>query len=93
MRFSVADAADLRGEGEYGQVIANPPYGERLMEKQEAEALYRVLGRTVKQLPPKWRTYILSSHEDFERFFGQRAKKKRKLYNGMIQCNLYQYGG
>ena len=108
VRFEVADAAafpygasaengsreaDLTAGSEYGQVVTNPPYGERLLEKKEAEDLYRVFGRTVTRLPPKWRLYVLSSHTDFERFFGRRAQKKRKLYNGMIRCDLYQYGG
>ena len=72
--------------------MTNPPYGERLLEKQEAEALYRVFGRAVRDLPPKWRVLVLSSHTEFERAFGRPADKKRKLYNGMLKCDAFQYG-
>ena len=91
VRFDTADAAALRCQGEYGQVVTNPPYGERLLEKEEAEALYRAFGEAYRQIPPKWRVLVLSSHPEFERFFGRRADKKRKLYNGMIKCDLYQF--
>ena len=91
VRFDVADAAALRCQGEYGQVVTNPPYGERLLEKAEAEALYRAFGEAYRRIPPKWRVLVLSSHPEFERFFGRKADKKRKLYNGMIQCGLYQF--
>ena len=86
-----ADAAVLRCCGEYGQIVTNPPYGERLLEQQEAEELYRMFGTVYRSVPPKWRTLVLTSHPDFEKFFGRKADKKRKLYNGMIKCNLYQF--
>ena len=73
-----------------GTVICNPPYGERLMEKNQVEALYRDMGRCFSTLDP-WQIYIITSHEGFERFYGRRADKTRRLYNGMIPCNLYQY--
>lgn len=92
VRFEVADAADFHGEGKYGQVVTNPPYGERLMEKSEAEELYRVFGAACRNLPPDWRVLVLSSHTEFERAFGRKADKKRKLYNGMIKCDLFMYG-
>ena len=91
VRFEVADAAALRCTGEYGQVVTNPPYGERLLEQQEAEALYKVFGTTYRSIPPKWRVLVLTSHPEFEKFFGRKADKKRKLYNGMIKCDLYQF--
>ncbi|MGN1133642.1 MAG: class I SAM-dependent RNA methyltransferase [Oscillospiraceae bacterium] len=70
--------------------ICNPPYGERLLEIKEAEELYRRMGQ---RLCPSHTNpcYIISPHEDFEDFFGAKANKKRKLYNGMIKCNLYMY--
>lgn len=70
--------------------ICNPPYGERLLEIREAEELYRRLG---ERLCPdaKNPAVIISPDEDFEKFFGKKADKKRKLYNGMIKCNLYMY--
>ncbi len=92
IRFEVADMKDFRRDSEYGQLVTNPPYGERLLEKQEAEELYRQLGQVWKNLPPKWRTLVLSSHTEFERTFGRTADKKRKLYNGMIKCDLFMYG-
>ncbi len=71
-------------------VICNPPYGERLLEIRQAEELYRTMGEVLcpsKENP----CYIISPHEEFEKFFGKRADKMRKLYNGMIKCNLYMY--
>ena len=92
IRFEVADAAKFRRDSQYGQLVTNPPYGERLLERQEAEELYRMLGKVWKRLPEGWRTLVLSSHTEFERAFGQPADKKRKLYNGMIKCDVFMYG-
>lgn len=92
IRFEVADAAKFRRDSQYGQLVTNPPYGERLLERQEAEELYRMLGRVWKTLPEGWRTLVLSSHTEFERAFGRPADKKRKLYNGMIKCDVFMYG-
>ncbi len=89
VRIERADAANLRCVGEYGQVVTNPPYGERLLEKQEAEALYRAFGKVYREIPEKWRVLVLTSHPEFEKFFGRKAEKKRKLYNGMLKCDLY----
>ena len=70
--------------------ICNPPYGERLLQIREAEELYKKLGE--KLCPSRENPcYIISPHEEFEKFFGKKADKKRKLYNGMIKCNLYMY--
>ena len=92
IRFEVADMRDFRRDSTYGQLVTNPPYGERLMEKREAEDLYRELGQVWRRLPEGWRTLVLSSHTEFERSFGRPAVKKRKLYNGMIKCDLFMYG-
>ena len=91
VRFEVADARKFARTAEYGRVVTNPPYGERLMEKQEAEDLYRDFGQAVRALPSGWRVSVLSSHTEFERTFGRTADKRRKLYNGMIKCDLFQY--
>ena len=91
VRFERADMRTLRCQGEYGQIVTNPPYGERLGEKEEAEALYRAFGQVYRSVPPKWRVLVLTSHPEFERFFGRRADKKRKVYNGMLKCELYQF--
>lgn len=92
VRFEVSDAMRFCRESPYGRVVTNPPYGERLMERREAEELYRGFGRAVKALPPGWKVSVLSSHTEFERTFGRQADKKRKLYNGMLKCDLFQYG-
>ncbi len=71
-------------------VICNPPYGERLLELREAENIYRSMGKVLGKGSAK-PTYVISPHEQFEDFFGVKAKKRRKLYNGMIKCQLYMY--
>ena len=90
IHFSVADAAAFSRSTEAGVLVTNPPYGERLMEKAEAEKLYRAFGAAFFKTSG-WKAYILSSHTEFERTFGRPADKKRKLYNGMIKCELYMY--
>ena len=92
VRFEVADAAQFHRDSTYGQLVTNPPYGERLLERQEAEQLYRAFGKAWRTLPAGWRTLVLSSHTEFERCFGKPADKKRKLYNGMIKCDVFMYG-
>ncbi len=91
VRFDVADATRFHRSESYGRVVTNPPYGERIMEKKEAEGLYTAFGQAVRGLPSGWRVSVLSSHTEFERTFGRTADKKRKLYNGMIKCDLFQY--
>lgn len=91
VRFEVADAAKFHRDAPFGRVVTNPPYGERIMEKREAEDLYRAFGAAVRTLPPGWKVSVLSSHTEFERTFGKTADKRRKLYNGMIKCDLFQY--
>ena len=90
VRFETADARSFSRQTERGILVTNPPYGERLGEKTEAEALYRAFGEAWRGLE-NWQLYLLSSHTDFERCFGSRADKKRKLYNGMIKCDLFMY--
>lgn len=71
-------------------LFCNPPYGERLLDIRAAEELYRKMGQVIS--PSKDNPcYIISPHEEFEKFFGKKADKKRKLYNGMIKCDLYMY--
>lgn len=90
VRFEVADARDFSRETERGVIVTNPPYGERLMEKEQAEALYRSFGAAYRGVE-NWQLYLLSSHTEFERCFGAQADKKRKLYNGMIKCDLFMF--
>ena len=86
IRVGVADAVEPCGFD--GVIVTNPPYGERLLDHEEAAKLYAAYGKAVN---PRARLYVISADEDFERHFGRRAAKKRKLYNGMIRCNLYMY--
>ena len=88
--FSAADARTAPPPAERGVIVCNPPYGERMLEREEARALYRELGRATEPLTG-WKRFVICSDGDFERFFGRTADKKRKLYNGMLQCNLYMY--
>ena len=71
-------------------VICNPPYGERLLEIKEAEQLYRTMGKVFPADPDK-KYYVISPHEEFEHIFGRTADRRRKLYNGMIKCQLFMY--
>lgn len=88
----VAKAEDFYCDKQYGSVICNPPYGERLSDVETCEKLYAEIGRSFSKLPD-WSYYIIASNEKFESLFGRHADKKRKLYNGMIKCNIYQYFG
>ena len=90
IRFEVADAAAFDRSTERGVIVTNPPYGERIMEKEQAEQLYRSFGEAYRKTA-NWQLYLLSSHTEFERCFGRTADKKRKLYNGMIKCDLFMY--
>lgn len=91
VKFEVADAKRFHWGGLHGRIVTNPPYGERLMQRQEAEELYRDFGKAFSKFPDTWQLYLLSSHTEFERTFGRTADKKRKLYNGMIKCDLFCY--
>ena len=90
VRFEVADATAFDRKTERGILVTNPPYGERIMEKREAEELYAAFGKACRATE-NWKLYILSAHTEFERCFGKTADKKRKLYNGMIKCDLFMY--
>lgn len=85
-----ADARKIRAEGRRGTVVTNPPYGERLGTQREVERLYTEIGAHFRSLSP-WQIYVITSHPSFERFYGKKADKVRKLYNGMIPCYLYQF--
>lgn len=91
VRFEVDDATRFHWGGLYGRVVTNPPYGERVLERREAEELYRAFGQAWNKFPEGWKLYLLSSHTEFERTFGKKADKKRKLYNGMLKCDLFMY--
>ena len=76
----------------YGFLITNPPYGERIEEKENLPALYRELGEKIRQLD-SWSAYVITAYEDAERYIGRKADKNRKIYNGMIKTYYYQYLG
>lgn len=92
IRFRRQEVKDVTLKGEYGVLIANPPYGERIGENREVEELYRQMGNLyVKN--PTWSFFIITSHPRFESLFGRKATKNRKLYNGRIETHYYQYFG
>lgn len=90
--FFIKDFRDADLNNEYGVVVTNPPYGERIGEKAEIEELYRDLGTKFKELDT-WSVYVITSNEDFEKLYGKKANRKRKLYNGRIKVDYYQYYG
>jgi putative N6-adenine-specific DNA methylase len=83
---------DFFSKEKYGFIITNPPYGERLGEAREVEKLYKDIGKVYSRLD-SWSLYIITSYEGFEKLFGRRADKRRKLYNGRIECQYYQFLG
>jgi len=92
VRFRVQPAEEFRSAERYGCLICNPPYGERSGEAAEVEELYRSLGRSFSRLPD-WSVFVLTGHPGFERLYGRRADRNRKLYNGNLKTYLYQYFG
>lgn len=84
------DATKMSLPAPDGILICNPPYGERMLERQSAQRLYAALGKHLK-FAGGWKKYVITSEPEFERCFGARADKKRKLYNGMIRCDYYMY--
>ena len=88
--FVQADLAEFQFRGERGTLITNPPYGERLLDIEQAEELYTLMGRLFQ--PRRGRSYtILSPSETFEQSFGRKADARRKLYNGMLKCQAFMY--
>ena len=90
LHFEKRDIKDFRRYSERGTVICNPPYGERLLDLQAAEEIYKTMGRVFT--PEKgWSYYVITPDEEFENCFGRKADKSRKLYNGMIKCDYYMF--
>lgn len=92
IHFQKRDVKELHSKEHYGFIVTNPPYGERMSDPKSVEELYKEMGKVFSMLNT-WSFYIITSHEEFERFFGRRADKKRKLYNGMMKTDLYQFFG
>ena len=92
IQFRCQEVSDFRTNSEYGVVITNPPYGERLGDPEEVAAVYRELGRVTASLPT-WGVYVITSNRGFAQQFGRRAPRRRKLFNGRLECQFYQYPG
>ncbi|MBC2162999.1 THUMP domain-containing class I SAM-dependent RNA methyltransferase [Listeria booriae] len=92
IEFKQMQVVDFTTEKEYGVIVANPPYGERLEDEESVRELYREM-RSVYRNMPTWSVYVLTSYEMFEEVYAKRATKKRKLYNGYLRTDLYQYWG
>lgn len=92
IQFKQQAVKDFKTEKDYGVIVANPPYGERLGEEEQVRVLYREMGEVFRPLKT-WSKYILTSDLAFEEFYGAKATKKRKLYNGAIRTDLFQYWG
>ena len=90
--FRRMDAADLAHDAPFGHILTNPPYGERLGDREEAQYLYSDLGQAWRHLDG-WSCHVITAHERFESYFGARASRRRTLYNGPLLCRLYQYFG
>lgn len=92
IHFQQREVKDLSHPKKYGFIITNPPYGERLEEKERLPGLYREFGESFKRLD-SWSAYMITSYEDAERYFGRKADKNRKIYNGMLKTYFYQFLG
>ena len=92
VHFGVRDVRDFSESGSYGFIVTNPPYGERLEEKEALPALYRALGDSFRRLD-NWSLYVITSFDQTENCIGRKADKNRKIYNGMIQTYFYQFVG
>ena len=88
--FKDGDATKMPLPTDSGIIVCNPPYGERMMEQQSAQRLYSALGRHLK-FANEWKKYVITSEPEFEHYFGKRADKKRKFYNGKIKCDYYMF--
>ena len=92
IHFQQRAVADLRHPKKYGFVISNPPYGERLEEKEDLPKLYGEIGAAYQNLDA-WSMFLITSYEDTERYIGRKADKNRKIYNGMLKTYFYQFMG
>ena len=92
IHFQARDAASLSHAKKYGFIITNPPYGERISDKESVGELYKVLGERYRNLD-SWSMYMITSYENAERDIGRKADKNRKIYNGMMKTYYYQFMG
>ena len=92
IHFQQREVKGLSHGGKYGFIISNPPYGERLEEKDTLPAIYSAFGERFMALD-SWSAYLITSYEDTEKYVGRKADKVRKIYNGMIKTGYYQFLG
>ncbi|BCB04482.1 THUMP domain-containing class I SAM-dependent RNA methyltransferase [Bacillus sp. KH172YL63] len=92
VKFKQMQVRDFTSELQYGIIVGNPPYGERLGERKEVEKMYQEMGKAFEKLDT-WSVYMMTSHENFEQCYGKQATKKRKLFNGFIRTDYYQFFG
>lgn len=92
IHFQKRDVKELRHPKKYGFVITNPPYGERLQDKADLPQLYQAFGASFRELD-SWSAYMITSYEEAEKYFGRKADKNRKIYNGMLKTYFYQFLG
>ena len=92
IHFQQREVKDLSHPKKYGFIITNPPYGERLEEKETLPRIYKEFGDAFRKLD-SWSAYMITSYDDAERYFGKKSDKNRKIYNGMIRTYFYQFSG
>jgi len=92
IHFQQRSVSDLSHNKKYGFIITNPPYGERMEDKEDLPNLYKEIGRTFNALD-SWSYFIITSYEDAQKYIGKTADKNRKIYNGMIKTYFYQFMG
>ncbi|XJS11497.1 class I SAM-dependent RNA methyltransferase [Aerococcaceae bacterium WGS1372] len=92
IEFKQMQLSDYRPQKEFGILISNPPYGDRMMSEDKVHDIYRQMGELYETMPT-WSKYILTSDDNFEEYYGKKATKKRKLYNGALKVTYYQYWG
>ena len=90
IKVQKGDVKDFKAPKERSIIVTNPPYGERLLDVREAEKLYRIMGENF-EVGDGRKVFVISPHDEFEKHFGRTADKRRKLYNGMIKCQVYMY--
>ena len=92
IHFQQRDVSNISHPKKYGFIITNPPYGERIQDKQDLPELYQMIGERYKALD-SWSMYLITSYEQAEQYLGRKADKNRKIYNGMIKTYYYQFLG